>query len=47
MNFGPFQTIEVPFDKNAAITPLGPIDGTGAAAAIAALAPKVDDLILI
>jgi hypothetical protein len=47
VNFGPFQTIEVPFDKNAAITALGPIDGTGAAAAVAALAPKVDDLIVI
>ncbi len=47
MDFAPFQTVEVPFDKNATITALGPIDGSGAAAAVAALAARVDDLIVI
>ena len=47
MNFGPFQTLEVPFDKDANITPLGPIDGSGAQAALVALAPAIDDLIVI
>jgi hypothetical protein len=47
MNFGPFATVEVPFDKNAAITPLGPIDGSGATAAVAALAANSADLIVI
>ncbi len=47
MNFAPFQTVEVPFDKDAAITPLGPIDGSGAQAAIAALLGGIDDLIVI
>ncbi len=47
MNFDPFATVEVPFDKNAAITPLGAIDGTGAEAAIAAMLPGIDDLIVI
>jgi hypothetical protein len=47
MNFGPFQTVEIPFDKNAKITPLGPIDGAGAQAAIDAMLPGIDDLIVI
>ncbi len=47
MNFAPFATVEVPFDKNAAITPLGGIDGSGAQAALAAMLPNVDDVILI
>jgi len=47
MNFDPFTTVEVPFDKNATITPLGPIDGSGAADAVTALARNVDDLIVI
>ncbi|MGA8533644.1 MAG: hypothetical protein WB615_06010 [Candidatus Tumulicola sp.] len=47
MNFDPFQTVEVPFDKNGHITPLGGIDGTGAAAAIAAMLSNIDDLIVI
>ena len=47
MNFDPFATIEVPFDKDAVITPLGEIDGSGSEAAIAAMLPNVDDLIVI
>jgi hypothetical protein len=47
VGFAPFQTIEVPFDKDAAITPLGPIDGSGAKSALAALVPHIDDLIVI
>jgi hypothetical protein len=47
VNFAPFATVEVPFDKNAAITPLGGIDGSGAQAAIAAMLPTVDDIIVI
>ncbi len=47
MNFATFTTIEVPFDKDATITPLGPIDGAGVQAAIAALLPGIDDLIVI
>jgi hypothetical protein len=47
MNFGPFRTVEVPFDKNATITPLGPIDGAGAQAAITAMLPGIDDLIVM
>jgi hypothetical protein len=47
VNFGPFQTVEVPFDKNATITPLGPIDGAGAQDAITAMLGGIDDLIVI
>ncbi len=47
MNFDPFQTVEVPFDKDGRITPLGGIDGTGAQAAIDAMLPNVDDVIVI
>jgi hypothetical protein len=47
VNFAPFQTIEVPFDKDATITPLGPIDGAGAPAALTALLAEIDDLIVI
>ena len=47
MNFDPFQTVEVPFDKTGSITPLGEIDGTGAEAATAAMLPNIDDLIVI
>jgi hypothetical protein len=47
VDFAPFRTIEVPFDKDAAITPLGPIDGSGVQSALAALVPDLDDLIVI
>jgi len=40
----PFRFVEVPFDKDATITPLGPIDGSGAADAVVALSRDCDDL---
>lgn len=47
MDFARFRTIEVPFDKDANITPLGPIDGAGAQSALAAMLPDIDDAIVI
>ncbi len=47
MKFDPFPTVEVPFDKDARITPLGAIDGNGAAAALASMVAGIDDLIVI
>jgi hypothetical protein len=40
----PFRFVEVPFDKDASITALGPIDGAGAHDAVVALARTCDDL---
>ncbi|MBD5635925.1 MAG: hypothetical protein IAI49_15770, partial [Candidatus Eremiobacteraeota bacterium] len=47
MNIASFETVEVPFDKDAAITPLGAIDGAGARDALLALARNLDDLIVL
>ena len=47
MDFARFRTIEVPFDKDANITPLGPIDGAGAQSALAAMFADIDDAIVI
>ncbi len=47
MTFGDFQALQVPFDKNGNITPLGPIDGTNCHEQLLAMVSQTDDLIVI
>jgi hypothetical protein len=47
MSFGDFTFVQLPFDKDGNITAIGPIDGTHAREQLLAMAPQVDDLIVI
>ena len=47
MSFGNFTFVQLPFDKDGNITAIGPIDGTHAREQLLAMAPQIDDLIVI